>query len=70
MSNVQKFLANEGGIHKRRLDIRPIPSATFSGIRKAVVSGKMLPRLARPELPPCAAGTELPAINPPPYSTE
>ena len=29
MSNVQKFLANEGGIHKRRLDIRPIPSATF-----------------------------------------
>ena len=28
MSNVQKFLANEGGIHKRRLDIRPIPSAT------------------------------------------
>ena len=28
MSNVQKFLANEGGIHKRRFDVRPIPSAT------------------------------------------
>ena len=28
MSNVQKFLANEGGIHKRRLDFRPVPSAT------------------------------------------
>ena len=28
MSKVQKFLANESGIHKRRLDYRPIPSAT------------------------------------------
>jgi len=28
MSKVQKFLANEGGIHKRRFDGRPIPSAT------------------------------------------
>ena len=28
MSKVQKFLANESGIHKRRLDVRPIPSAT------------------------------------------
>jgi hypothetical protein len=27
MSKVQKFLANEGGIHKRRLDIRPTLSA-------------------------------------------
>ena len=27
MSKVQKFLANEGGIHKRRLDSRPTPSA-------------------------------------------
>ncbi len=28
MSKVQKFLANESGIHKRRFDVRPIPSAT------------------------------------------
>jgi hypothetical protein len=29
MSKVQKFLANEGGIHKRRIDVRPIPSAAI-----------------------------------------
>ena len=28
MPKGQKFLANESGIHKRRLDFRPIPSAT------------------------------------------
>jgi hypothetical protein len=28
MPKVQKFLANESGIHKRRFDVGPIPSAT------------------------------------------
>ena len=42
MSNVQKFLANEGGIHKRRLDVRPIPSANC--LRESV-----LPMLLRPD---------------------
>jgi hypothetical protein len=31
MSEVQKFLANEGGIHKRRFDRSSVPSASATG---------------------------------------
>ena len=42
MSKIQKFLANEGGIHKRRLDRSPVPSATC-------LSEPVLPIQLRPD---------------------
>jgi len=44
MSKVQKFLANEGGIHKRRFDVRPILSATCP-------CESVLPIRLRPDFP-------------------